>query len=364
MDPIRNNNSLSARQSELIKAMRFPLICLVIIAHSAGTFSSSTIAWSLDGWNIFHFVSEMISRHFCSVGTCWFFVFSGFLFFFHLKDDDFSFDWVKAKWKKRVRSLLVPHLFWNLMAVLAICVVTLLFQVFSITGEAEEMMKVRQGPVYWFFSGPIDFPLWFLRDLIILTLFAPLIYLIFRRFKWTSLALLVLVYLSPWNPAIPTMRSIFFFSIGVWLGTHKVNLLQACQKVRIPAFILAFLLLFISTSQLGRPMHTFLIRLFYPCGMVVFMLFCNSLIDNQRRSERLCTLSSCVFFIYASHEIYILGWTKGVCLRLFGESLGAAWLRYLITPFIVIGICLLLYRVLNRLIPNALSIACGGRSKK
>ena len=74
-------------------------------------------------------------------------------------------------------------------------------------------------------------------------------------------------------------------------------------------------------------------------------------------------LSSAVFFIYAAHEIYILGWTKGLLLRLMGESAFAVWCRYLLVPVIVLVICLCLYKVLNRIIPGALAFACGGRTK-
>jgi len=353
-----------AHQSELIKAMRFPLICLVVIAHSAGAFPTPTVEWSLDGLNVFHYVAEMISRHFCGIGTCWFFVFSGFLLFYYLKDGEFSLEWVGAKWKKRIRSLLIPYLLWNLLAVLIIVFKNHFFQFLSLSVQNEELEMVRKGPLYWFFTGPADFPLWFLRDLMLLTLLAPLMYLFFKRFRWLSLSLLVLVYLSPLEPFIPTMRSVFFFFIGVWLGTHRINLLTLCQRVKIPATIIALILLPIAASQIGRPPHTFLLRLFYPFGMVVFMNICNKIIENKKKRDRLCTLSNSVFFIYAAHEIYILGWSKGICLRLFGTSLAGIWLRYLLVPVMVVMICLTLYRILDKLMPRALSFACGGRSKK
>ena len=357
-------DSLDSRQSVLIKAMRFPLICLVVIAHSAGVFPTPTVEWSLDGLNVFHFVAEMISRHFCSTGTCWFFVFSGFLLFYYLKEGEFSPEWVGVKWKKRIRSLLLPYLLWNLLAVLIIYSKNYIFQSLSLEVQQGELEMVRQGPLHWFFTGPADFPLWFLRDLMLLTLLSPLMYLFFKRFRWLSLTLLVLLYLSPLDPRIPTMRSIFFFSIGVWLGTHKINLLSLCQRVKKPAAIIALILLPVATSQIGRPMHTLLLRLFFPFGMIVFMNLCDSIINHEKRRERLCALSSSVFFIYAAHEIYILGWSKGICLRLFGTSLAGIWMRYLLVPVMVVMVCLALYRILDKLMPRALSFACGGRSKK
>ena len=59
-----NNPSLDKQQSNLIKAMRFPLIVMVVFAHSLG-FQTYKIDLSLDGWNIYHFFSEMISYNYC-----------------------------------------------------------------------------------------------------------------------------------------------------------------------------------------------------------------------------------------------------------------------------------------------------------
>lgn len=355
---------MDERQSTLIKAMRFPLIVLVVFAHSVGAFESPTVEWSLDGWNVYHFIAEMLSRHLFSIGTCWFFVFSGYLFLRYLKEEEFGWQWVKTKWKKRIWSLLIPYLLWNALAVVVVVLKNELFGLIHLEKSAGELYDIARGPLYWFVTGPADFPLWFLLDLMIMTLILPLAYLIFKRFKWLSLAILCLVYLSPWVPKIPSMRGIFFVLLGGWLGTFKINMLSVCRKVKVPGYIAAGVLLLVATSQIGRPLHTLLLRLFYPCGMIAFMNICDALIDNERRCQRLCDLAASVFFIYAAHGIYILGWTKGLCLRVFGESLAGTWIRYWLVPVIVLVVCYALYRLLNRIMPRTLAFACGGRSKK
>ena len=355
---------MDERQSTLIKAMRFPLIVMVVFAHSARYFDSPTVEWSLDGWNVYHFVVEMLSRHLFSIGTCWFFVFSGYFFLRYLKEEDFSLQWVAAKWKKRIWTLLIPYLTWNLLSVISNIVKNSVFSFLNIGETPENWIHELDTPLYWFITGPADPPLWFLRDLILLSLAAPLLYLFFKRFKWVSLAVLILIYLIPWNPPLITIRSLFFFPLGAWLGTHKINMLSVCRKVKVPAYIAAGVLLLVATSQIGRPLHTLLLRLFYPCGMISFMNICDALIDNERLCQRLCDLSGSVFFIYAAHEIYILGWSKGLCLRVFGESLAGTWICYFLAPIITLAACYALYCLLNKTMPRALAFACGGRSKK
>ena len=84
--------------------------------------------------------------------------------------------------------------------------------------------------------------------------------------------------------------------------------------------------------------------------------------NHPKREALLSALSASVFFIYGAHEIYILGWTKGLFLRLFGESLAGDWIRLLLVPTVVLMVCLALYYLLNRMMPRTLAFCTGGRA--
>ena len=355
--------SLDSRQSTLIRAMRFPLMVMVLYVHSLG-FSDAVISNDFSSWNCYHFFSEMISHNLGAIAVCWFYTFSGYLFFCSLKDGEFSSRWVATKWKKRLHSLLIPYLIWNLLPVVATLLKNLLFARLGYP-EDEGMAYVRQlNIVEWLWDGPINYPLYYIRDLIIMSVLAPLLYLIASRFKWGSMAALFLIYISPLNIPIPGLRAIFFFGIGAWMGIYRVNLIWLCRKVEIPALIVAIITLIICTYYNSAPYHGYLLRAFYPFGMITFMNICDKLIDNENRCNRMCNLASAVFIIYATHEIYILGWTKGLFLRVFGDGLLGSWVRYLFVPVVVLIACLFIYWLLNRFMPKTLAFVCGGRVDK
>ena len=356
------NQSLELRQSTLIKAIRFPLIVMVLYIHSPGAFFEPRLELSFDSWNIYHIIAEFISGHMFAIATRCFFLFSGFLFYRFLKEGEFSIKWVITKWKKRFWSLLVPFLFWNLLMVVAVILKNVAFDALSLKSSVEDISLVGKGPLYWFLTGPADFPLWFLRDLILMTLVAPLIYPIFKTFRWASLVILILLYLSPLTLIIPSKQAVIYFSVGAWLGINRFDLLTICRKYKIPAAILSVILLPIATSQVGRPLHTFLLELFIPFGIITSINICDYFINNEKTCEKLCKLSASVFFIYAIHEIYILGWTKGIFLRMFGDSLAGTWISYLLVPVVVLLVCLGLYHLLNSIMPRAMAFACGGRT--
>ena len=204
-----------------------------------------------------------------------------------------------------------------------------------------------------------------MRDLMIMCLLSPIVYYLFKKLpRPGGIIVLLVLFLLPFETSFLTWRGYFFFSLGAFLGIQQLNILSLCKKAKYPAYFVAVILLFVATFFNDAPFHDWLIRVFYPFGMIAFMNIIDSLIDNENRCEQLCKLSAAVFFIYASHEIYILGWTKGLLLRIFGTSLAGTWVRYLLVPIIVVCVCLALYYLLNRIIPRTLAFSCGGRSKK
>lgn len=346
--------SLQTRQSALIKAMRFPLIVLVLYEHSVGIYKGVNTPYG--------FVSEMISHHLCPLAVCWFFFLSGYLFFWNLEEKGFSFQWILSKWKRRIWTLVVPYLIWNLLVVVAILLKNYGFSLFGMPVNPDELQVVHHGPYYWFVAGPANFPLWFMMDMMEMTLVTPLFYPLYKKYPWVSLGVLILLYLSPWTPRVLSMRAIFYFSLGAWMSINRVSFLALGKRVKWPAAILAAVLLILATAQMDKPWHEWLLRAFYPFGMITIMNFCDWLIDKGQRKERLTSLSSTVFFIYAFHEIYILGWTKGFFLRLFGEGVMGTWIKFLFVPIVVLGICLAIYYLLNKIMPRTMAFICGGRA--
>lgn len=358
MDYSVTNSLLDKRQSTLIKAMRFPLIVLVVIAHSA-----FQIDLSSNQLSFYHFVQEMISHNFCKIAVCWFFVFAGYFFFNNIPEKGVSFKWFAEKWQRRIRTLLIPFLFWNLLFVLAYYIKSCVSirNGLSLTG----FLSYDNGPLHWFIFGPANHPLWFIRDLMLMTLLAPLLFFLFKKTpRFIGITILCLLFLIPFDTPILTWRGYFFFALGTFLSIQKLNILSLCRKVKWPAAILTIVLLIIATIYNDSTYHLLLLRPFYPLGMISFMNICDQIIENDRICNRLCNLSKAVFFIYASHEIFIIGGIKDASSHILGGTLAGIWLRYFLVPIVVVCICLALYYILNWTMPRALAFTCGGRNSK
>ena len=72
--------NLEKRQSEVIAAMRFPLMVLLLFAHVL-PMTSIPIEMNFSEMNVYHLFSEGISHNLSRIRNPLFFFFSGFFFF-------------------------------------------------------------------------------------------------------------------------------------------------------------------------------------------------------------------------------------------------------------------------------------------
>lgn len=105
-------------QSDVISWLRFPLIMFVAFTHTSGTPETLQnidyqFLTAIDIHNIILAITHMVNV-ICNPG---FFIFSGFLFFY--KINNFNKQVYVNKLKKRVKTLIIPYLLWNVIGVLS-----------------------------------------------------------------------------------------------------------------------------------------------------------------------------------------------------------------------------------------------------
>lgn len=211
--------------SQSISYLRLPLALLIVFGHanilsfpicSHGEFAIynlSIISYPISFFSLILFGSAVPL----------FFMVSGYLFF--AKESSFNLHIYKIKIRKRFFSLLVPYLMWNVTYVL--------FNCFAEWSRGKEIEVLEQIRGVWAMKGssfPADPVLWFVRDLIVCIILAPVLYYISRR-RWVFSVLFVLL-LSLWltnsfqDRLLPgiSISSMLFFSIGAFMGINNVDI--------------------------------------------------------------------------------------------------------------------------------------------
>lgn len=104
----------SGGQIEIFDFLRFPLICIVVLIHTLQ--ADEHVEFGILYHDALYFFQESIGRSAVPV----FFVISGYMFFY--KVAGLTTEIYKSKLKRRVKSLLIPYLIWNALALLECCI--------------------------------------------------------------------------------------------------------------------------------------------------------------------------------------------------------------------------------------------------
>lgn len=200
--------TISKYNSQKIKVLNLVLIVMVLYIHSyyLEAESNHPIALGL----------QLIcgGNGLSSVANALFFLISGMLFFNGVESAKNCF----PKMKKRVRSLLVPYVLWNVIFVLWYAVLQNIPGIGALV-NSDMLTKVMQPNVladlYELFWVPANFPLWFLRDLITMVAVSPLLYYLIKHLKW--FAPIVIVFASPFA----ALHISPFFLLGGCIAMHS-----------------------------------------------------------------------------------------------------------------------------------------------
>lgn len=328
------------------------------------------------------FISQGLARAAVPV----FFLASGYLFFKGIESWEWSI--YRKKIKKRLKTLVFPYVLWNTIFIIWFG----LSLYFSNTDVLAEFFEKRGGLLmYWncnrydytpsinilgwqMWNGafPINYPLWFIRDLIIINFIAPIIYVIIQR-KWCVVLLLFLYILDVWIPFEGfRAEGIFFFSMGAYLMYYNKGIVSEFSNKIIIINIVTVILLILCTYFYKTEYYMYFRRMFCLFGTITFFQIAASLATKKNKIVRWLTKPIVVessFVVFAAHAIgfkqyFSAGFSKLLTLLYEGGvPLIIYDIAYFVTPIIISLIIIGLYCLLKSFSPKCCSVLTGGRNK-
>ena len=377
---MKGQPSYGSLSSQVIDALRFPCAVFVVLIHAWWVEPQSGPA----AYSFPELFQIFFAQGICRIAVPLFFFISGYLFFTKLE----RWDWKVyfGKLKKRTKTLLVPYLLWISLAILWELSFSLFRHYFFGWGDPFQFLADKGwGLMYWNcarnfhfvsetnllgwampFAYPFDYPLWFIRDLISLCLFAPAIHYAIRKTKGWILALLYPLYLlNFWIPLEGfSAEGAFFFSLGACLQLSGKDILAVFERFKLPALFVFIPTLIVGFQAYGNdPRWGYLIKLMtLPGCIVVFNLVAYLVKKSIWRCNRF--LSEVSFPLYASHTIGLTLLTGFLLEKLLPiDAQWAMFIRIILKPIIIIAIILVLYRLASKYIPRTTALFTGNRSK-
>lgn len=362
--------------SKTIDFLRFPLVVLVVLIHAH--FSQLTINGInlLQGHNypIYSGVSYFISQTIAGAAVPLFYFTSGYLFFKGLSS--FRYCDYKMKIKKRTKSLLIPYIFWNL-AIILLFWISQTFLPGLLSGSQKLISNYSLHDWLWSFWNidkvnlvneggmpPINFPLWFIRDLMVVVVCSPIIFWLVKKLGIYIIVALGILWLTDNWLRISGLSTIsfFFFSFGAYFSNNSkklTDILKASLSISVIAYpVLIVIGYFCRDASWYFYLHKFNIII----GVLLIASFTTHFVEQGKlKSNRFLTESS--FFIFAFHGYPLTVIYKSLFRIIPSHSDLSIVLIYLISPLIVISISLLLYKISRQFLPSFTSIITGGRIK-
>lgn len=357
-------------QSRVITSLRFPLIVMIVLFHlyepGAKVDDTSIVYYSL--------VKLLGADGIAKIAVPTFFLISGYLFFHNVTNWNINTYWRKLK--SRYKTLLRPYLLWNVMPIILIVFLNIVIATqngFPVFGKAHEFLdSVGWFNIFWNVSDghPYIVPLWYVRDLMICCLLAPLIEILVNQ-RWALVYLLTigLCFLCDFWCDTPglSIRALFFFSLGAYFSVKKQNIVNSFAKVRLPIYISALLLLITTVflPQIFGKYHLFACNLFILLG--IWSLFnIASFVNAKYRFNTPVFLTESVFFIFAFHTFPLpgVGSVLGGVQRAVGaipihNELLSGLIEIIISPVLIVLICVLAFLAISTIAPRLCKVMNG-----
>ena len=341
--------------SQVISFLRFPLCVAVVLIHISINTKDCVQPILYD--TVHYLFAQILAR----VAVPLFFMFSGFLFFF--KQEQFTQHSYKDKLLKRLRTLLIPYLFWNLeMSLVTFLQGTANGNRFGVLDFLNAFWEYNIPPVMdgeGIASYPVSIQFWYIRDLMVTCLLSPILYLLIKRLYWYFIVLLGVLWITNCWFLITGLNitALFFFSLGAYCAIYKINFARFLKPYTIPLG-LVYLLFIIMLLVLKDPYWNPLRRMGILIGMALTISVVAKYVTNCNwKMNRFLSDSS--FFIFAYHVIAlrIIGCIVSVSLS---SDILCSILYFAKTTFIVL-VGLLLFYCLKKWMPRFTALITGGR---
>lgn len=350
--------------SETIGVLRFPLMVAVVLSH--------IFVPNIEKHLLVNIYDKYINSSFVYITVHLFFFISGFLFFYG--NNKFGFVEYLNNLKKRVKRLLVPYFLWGIIFVGIRYLCYLLGQSDNI-----DLFVDKFRWLYYVVLFPINYQLWFIRDLFLIVLISPLIYFFLKRLNFLFVILLGIVWLFYHNnffilfgveDFIRTktdlkvvgydFMSLFFFSFGAWFALYNKDF-TLLFKYLFPLTLVSYL--FCATYRFilcdiywGELFHRFAILSGMMSIITIVYMFVKK--GKVKRNMFLERGSQSIYYYHVIFLTYFVGILK--LLHVFEIDNSCVYtLVYISIPIITILLGLWLYKIGMRYMPRVMNVILG-----
>lgn len=366
-------NLINADFSRRITCLRFILAVLVVFIHSTVdqiNFADSSMEISIPLY------ASVIQTVFTSVlggvSVPLFFVISAYLFFAKPKS-------IKENVKSKFISIVIPYIFWTVLTVF------LYFAAQSFSFSKNYFSKPENIIRSWDFSDfvqaffarkvsyidywhPLVYQFWYLRNLLIFMIFAPVIKFLAGRFPFSYFCAILSVSLiritGVFSDPLWIFPALFYFSLGFYAVNNIQKVLDFLDSARWKDFAFSYILFatasvfFEFTKNPISSVVSFMRTVF---TIFLFVKLAGNFSKNECVLKKLSALSEYSFWIYAAHAPFVVTAIKKLISKAIPMHGGFILVQFFATAFLCVTFLMIFGFLLKKFLPGFFAFTTGGR---
>ena len=347
---------MGKRLSNTIAWLRFPLIFLIIMLHC---YSVQRIEGEHE---IFFKAVYPFALWLGETGVPGFFFISGFLFFLSKKS-------YTEKLRSRFHTLFIPYILWNLLLLILYVFAYAIGHPQDINGKnIVGYSFIDYLRLFWdrgsYDNGnfvPILCPLWYIRNLIIMSILSPLLNYLIRYVRELFLIIVAVWWMTtPHNAFIS--QTILFFSLGAYFAILNKNPLETVDRnkgIFLTLFSVFAIGDILSHVYIGTPINLQIHRISLIFNISAFLLLGDWCVRHGYTSK---FLPNAAFIVFCVHYPIVVILRKFCIATYLNASDTVHILLYFACVVISTVLSLSIYLVLNRYFPKVKNILSGNRA--
>ena len=353
---LKKQEKVNNRLSYVITWLRFPLIFLIIMLHcySVQRLEGNHEMFFKAVYPFYNWLGE--------TGVPGFFFISGYLFFLSKKT-------FTQKLSTRINTLFIPYILWNIVLLTIYLAAYAIGFPQNINGRSlADYRLIDYVRLFWdrgsYDNGnfvPLLCPLWYIRNLLIMSIISPLLFYIIKYIREVFIIIITLWWMNTYHNAF-VPQTILFFSLGAYFSIHSIDPLQYAIKRKM-LFLLLFSICAISDifthTIYGTPFNLQIHRLALIFNLPILLLLADYCIKNCLFTHPI--LANAAFIVFCVHYPIVVALRK-ICISQFSN---ATDIVHIILYFICIAISTLLslcvYLLLNQYFPRIKNLLSGNR---
>lgn len=284
------------------------------------------------------------------IAVPFFFMMSAYwLFRFDVHDSN-AWNILIKKLKKRISTICLPYMLWNTFGMVFYMTVTHIPVVVNMMNDGEEIPLTLSNVLEGAFLYKYYFTFWYLKDLMLLMLISPVLFVLLKNkyVTWISIIVSAVAVLLKFDFVFFRGTSFLFFMIGGCAVTHARDFFENKEN-NAGKWLLAFVLTGIIRYANIYVNVPIIAELSYFVSPILLWKCIDMFLPSDFYEKQIRWFMTQSFFIYASHVIPVT--IIGHILAKVGQNNLWATISYMIAPWITLALIYIAANVLYKYTP-------------